>query len=1527
MKYHSPIKIVITSLIITLTFAFISLLSVYLFSAKTPAEIMLDNALKTISQEKRLNISFSKMDKNVRNHITLNDVEISLDEENIFYSSSITLYSSFLSFVRSLLGGEGTFDITLDETDVSISTAAFDAIKNLMQNKNSGIGASSQNENGNDNNFAFRIRINNLDFNFLSFSLMDAELFSIISTANLLEELDIRLDNISYMQNDLSVDAKSINARLINKRDGTYSFDAGFSTLDLSYKDADVSLERIAINSTLSDFREILNNDVRLSFNSATAAYKDIFYSRIYPSYLRVNNHVFSSEISVIVASYQNYALSLEDLSFAFDSTDNALSLDSVSTTIFRATDPFAEIEELILNVNFNTKDVTSSAKSISTSLINDYVSSINDITFNNMALNFNFLESYDARVNATLSISSEERILDNTTASLFFDLSYKDKIESLRVNMNSIDLPSLSQNMDLNLNYDNGSGYLYFNYANSALLRIDAGDEINISAELRSLNLSTLLPYIHRYIPIIENYIADETTLNGIFNANLVKDESVSLGYRGNVSYAIGLSGIRFSYFTFNAATSLNAELNDDIEISLFNITTDFIRLGFTGRLSSSNFIPYGSLFLESTSSGNRILTLDLMLNSEREYSFDLTFPTFERVRLSGLFNFEDLSHLYSNANLLTRSTSYDFYVDINFNNQEVMIKNDRAEFILSYGDEIVSSLEFDRFMLPHRSSINEGSSINGRADFYFNVTSQEVRLSSDVINIDNLYLLPGNPDLSFSLAMDNSSFKINDILLSSSVFIPLSGNLSYTFSTHSFALNMLSSSENIALSITPFNNYLTGYFRLSNFNAERIGLGNNLINADLMGMGQDFDSLSFSGVFSLETNDPSNPLSAKADVEINSREIIISSFSYEIPSLSLMIDEAVFNTTIGELQVPLRLEYDISNRDRDYPITLDLNAKIDFERKDNLYDFIVDYYRSKFNGLSGEIVLNELNIDNALLSGRKQSAFTYNDNILNLSGDFVAGYYDVTNKSLNLSLDFGEIGKLSLDGSISEIVNIDISIRDLSLYVANLVMVMPVINFSENSLADGDLTLLGPVNDMKIYGYLSSEMIEMEIFWLPDQKVVSHNIFFTVWDNNIESALTSLSVIDSQGRRSNARGRVCFYLSDGLGFDHYTVDVNVDEGDEIDFRFPISSMNVDVKGKVSGSFHLFQRRLESVTLSGDMNILDAELSLGMADLPSWYRTRIKTSYDFNLHLVSNNSFTFPSGPNPIISATAAENQYIRFYTSQNGGFGASGALNLRAGEIYYFQRSFFIREGSINFRENGINSIDPVINLRAELKTFDQDGDPVDIYLVLREADLNNFTPMFESSPAKDLSEIMSILGQSIVNTDSSGTNLGNMVSLLTTGVDVLQRMGIIGQNNSNSLQMSIRNSLNLDTFTLHTNIIGNLVYDAVLTGQNAQRWNISPIARYLDGTALYMGKYITPDLYFEALAHLSAQRRAGEREDYDNVSSFLSSDLFLDIELSLEWENPLCSVTLFTRPQSLTIDSCFKYLGLTFSKRFVF
>ena len=90
---------------------------------------------------------------------------------------------------------------------------------------------------------------------------------------------------------------------------------------------------------------------------------------------------------------------------------------------------------------------------------------------------------------------------------------------------------------------------------------------------------------------------------------------------------------------------------------------------------------------------------------------------------------------------------------------------------------------------------------------------------------------------------------------------------------------------------------------------------------------------------------------------------------------------------------------------------------------------------------------------------------------------------------------------------------------------------------------------------------------------------------------------------------------------------------------------------------------------------------------------------------------------------------------------------------------------------------------------------------------------------------------------------------------------------------------------------------------------------------MARYLDGTTLYLGKYISPELYLEGMVHLDAENNITE-----NRHTFLADDLNLDIEISLEWNNPLAVFTIFTRPQNVTFYDLFDSFGFGFSKRIV-
>ncbi len=387
-------------------------------------------------------------------------------------------------------------------------------------------------------------------------------------------------------------------------------------------------------------------------------------------------------------------------------------------------------------------------------------------------------------------------------------------------------------------------------------------------------------------------------------------------------------------------------------------------------------------------------------------------------------------------------------------------------------------------------------------------------------------------------------------------------------------------------------------------------------------------------------------------------------------------------------------------------------------------------------------------------------------------------------------------------------------------------------------------------------------------------------------------------------------------------MSFDSWSVDVYINDGEEVDFRVPITASNMDITGKVSGHYAI--EFIGGVCYNrGDVTVDDAVLSVGMYPLPDWWVSEMAVAVDMNITLRKNVQAIYPLGSAPILRANLADNQTFRFVMEPTGELYTDGELMIRSGEFYYFQKNFYITSGSVNLRDGSSGVMDPVVSLRARLRTFDSEGEKVDIYLVLQDATLDNISPVFESSPSKDLNEIMSILGQAIISTGDNTNLVGNVVSLAATSVDFLSRMGIINTR-FGSIDSSVKSGLSLDTFSLHTNILANVLTDTVTLWDTSIDNNLSPMARYLDGTTLYMGKYLTPEWYFQVMLHLAAERSINDKS---SGFSFIADDLILDTEISIEWNAPICTITFFTQPLNLTAYSIFENYGISFTRRIIF
>jgi len=157
--------------------------------------------------------------------------------------------------------------------------------------------------------------------------------------------------------------------------------------------------------------------------------------------------------------------------------------------------------------------------------------------------------------------------------------------------------------------------------------------------------------------------------------------------------------------------------------------------------------------------------------------------------------------------------------------------------------------------------------------------------------------------------------------------------------------------------------------------------------------------------------------------------------------------------------------------------------------------------------------------------------------------------------------------------------------------------------------------------------------------------------------------------------------------------------------------------------------------------------------------------------------------------------------------------------------------------------------------------------------------------------------------------------------VVALATVATDVISRLGIFQANSTTyGFSQIVRDSLGLDVFTIRTNLLQNILYEAIPgTGTDNA---VSPIARYLDNTTLYLGKYLFDDFYLQGMLHFR-----GDLFSAGKGAVFLSGDLKVDTEISLEWNTPLALFSIFTQPDVLSIFNIFDTIGFSVTKRIVF
>ncbi|MFO7850615.1 MAG: translocation/assembly module TamB domain-containing protein [Spirochaetia bacterium] len=438
----------------------------------------------------------------------------------------------------------------------------------------------------------------------------------------------------------------------------------------------------------------------------------------------------------------------------------------------------------------------------------------------------------------------------------------------------------------------------------------------------------------------------------------------------------------------------------------------------------------------------------------------------------------------------------------------------------------------------------------------------------------------------------------------------------------------------------------------------------------------------------------------------------------------------------------------------------------------------------------------------------------------------------------------------------------------------------------FSSGSIT-GDFSIKGPLSDPEFDGTLSGNSVSGTI----DEVAEPIDPFSTgIQFDGKECIIEPVNITAGEGEA---------VLEGGFTFDRWTPDnirINAStvgsRGIPVSLRLRESGLSIDGYGQ--GDFSLTVERTLS-RIEGDIRVSDCIITLQEREEAAEDEIPPPLIVDMEIETGPRVEFIWPRRRLPILSAYTDTGQEVSiYYSSVEERLRFTGEVNIKGGEVFYFQRSFYLREGSITFNETE-NSFNPLLNAQAEIREIDTSGNPVTISLIVDNEPLKSFTPRFEATPHLSMQEIAQIFGTSIYGSPEE-QELSLNSALMLTG-DLFARFGLV-----RTFENQVKEVFNLDLFSLRTQLVQNVIFDR-LGGQNTSLreeetlQQADPLDRYLDNTTLFLGKYLGNDLFMEALLQINQQP--------NYIGDLQDQDLNFSLELGLEWKTPLFLLNLSVNP----------------------
>jgi len=665
------------------------------------------------------------------------------------------------------------------------------------------------------------------------------------------------------------------------------------------------------------------------------------------------------------------------------------------------------------------------------------------------------------------------------------------------------------------------------------------------------------------------------------------------------------------------------------------------------------------------------------------------------------------------------------------------------------------------------------------------------------------------------------------------------------------------------------------------------------------------------FLNVTSFYANIQNNPVNAEVKVNLSHDEFILQNLNLKFGSLNASLPEFKINRNEGTTSGLASFNTKSINTNLDGMINLDIN----FSNTDSWFDLKRALNTFKGNVKIFNLIYNDENIDPfSFIFAGNEGAYSFSGGIRDMirveidsEGVFYAGLSAPMPVQCSMS---GTFKNGMIDAHCKNLF------IDLESIWSTFMSYLDDFNIPAGYVT-GTLDIRGPISNPEFFGSARGSSIRFKV-----PNYISEDLRLVPFEITAQgSEMTFGPFVTAVG---GGNGIVNGYFQ----FDNWiprivNLDIKVPRESPIPYSFNISGFLA--KGTSSGDLLLTVDLMnQALEIQGDLFTNNAVLGLNIEEImyqPEIIRDEkaLYTAVDMKITFGSASEFLWP-GSSPILRAYPEMGTVINVSSdARSGQFSLNSDVGIRSGELYYFDRSFYIRKGSLIFRESETR-FDPMFNARAEIRDRSESG-PVTISMIVENQPLLSFIPRFEAAPGLTQLEIFSILGQ---NMSGQGYESAEMAQrfLISSATDILTQVASNSDlfarlNFLRFIERHVRSFLRLDMFTIRTRFVPNLVATGATGGfsQSSENNRGNRVGNYFDNTTVFIGKYIGQDMFIQGMLTMK----------YDENSSLLGGIRF-EPDIGIELQSPFINIRwdFFPRhPHNLLVND--NSITLSWSKSF--